>query len=99
MLKELDEVENRKSLELWSLVKHVNDKRAELIAEAFICRSNRHYPGTPEAVIYTWCLKVLGSKMTANHKVFSLNLVSETTTGHRTIGRRGNQIPSNEMVL
>ena len=50
VLKELDKLESRKSLELLSLVKHKNDKRAELVVRAFIRHPNRCYTRTLEGV-------------------------------------------------
>ena len=50
VLNEQDKLESGKSLELLSLVKHKNDKSAELAVRAFICHPNRLYAGMLEGV-------------------------------------------------
>lgn len=50
VLKELDKLESRKSLELLSLVKYKNDKRAESVVRIFICHPNRLYTGVLEGI-------------------------------------------------
>lgn len=57
VLKETDKLESRKSLELLSLLKRKNDKRAELVVKAFICCPNRRYTGMLEDVRCPRCSK------------------------------------------
>lgn len=57
VLKELEKLESRKSLEFLSLSKHKNDERVRLVVGAFIHCPNKHYTGVLEDVKYPWCLK------------------------------------------
>lgn len=52
VLKELEKLESRKSLEFLSLSKHKNDERVRLVVGAFIHCPNKHYTGVLEGVKY-----------------------------------------------